>query len=179
MFLFYVQIHLLHPLDPTHDDTTDASSDCWRHVALGCRHPHQPGSRRRPRTRHPLLSPRHSHLVHPASPPHAPPPPFSTCIQEASHQGPTTSSHTHVHTASRPPMAPGPRPPHCALATLGLTLCRQLPNPSCTGPTKMPPPLCWSPALPTWHPAQAAPLGGWVAICPLPARWGGPTASCS
>ena len=122
MLLFYVWIHLRHFLDSTHNDATDAPLNRRTLPALGCRRPRQPGSRRRPRTHHPgaVSAPLSSPLTpSPSCLPSSRPPPSSTCIQEASHQGPTASSpththaHTHAHAASRPPrlQAPGSRPP--------------------------------------------------------------------
>ena len=103
----------------------------------------------------PLLTPLtvlhlHSGGVSPGAPPH---------------RHPRTRTRTHP-CGFQTPVAP--RPPHRVLAALGLTLCHQLPNPSCTGPTRLPPPPCWPPALPTWCPAQAAPLVAGPPSAPSP-----------
>ena len=167
-----------------YNDTADASSNCWRLLALGGRH-QAPVSPALPAVRGPdaqalsqLLSSCHSHPVHPTSPPHAPhraPPSFRRRLT----RGTTTSSPTHTHTHMRLQDPRGSTAP--------------TPRPGCPGSDPLPPApksqLHWAHQAATSSMLAPRPAdlvssssrtpGGWAAICPLPTCWGGPTASCS
>lgn len=108
--------------------------------------------------------------VHPTSPPHAPhraPPSFRRRLT----RGTTTSSpthtctHTHTHTASRPPVlhAPTPRP-----GRPGSDPLPPAPKSQLHWAHQAATPPCWPPALPTWCPAQAAPLVAGPPSAPSP-----------